>query len=57
MSAPTTPGVPVIRDLAAGPWGMTEMWIKGPDGIRVAPVEVPAGRSLRRDPRPASPAQ
>ena len=48
-------GVPVIREPAAEPWGLTEMWIEAPDGIRIVLVEVPADHPLRRDPRPASP--
>ena len=48
-------GVRVIREPAAEPWGLTEMWIEDPDGIRIVLVEVPADHPLRRDPRPASP--
>ena len=48
-------GVPVIREPTAEPWGLTEMWIEDPDGIRIVLVEVPPGHPLRRDPRPASP--
>jgi catechol 2,3-dioxygenase-like lactoylglutathione lyase family enzyme len=48
-------GVPVIREPAAEPWALTEMWIKDPDGIRIVLVEVPADHPLRCDPRPASP--
>src|SRR5271166_5259484 len=48
-------GVPVIREPAAEPWGLTEMWIQDPDGIRIVLVEVPADHPLRRDPRSASP--
>ena len=48
-------GVPVIREPVTEPWGLVEMWIEDPDGIRIVLVEVPAGHPLRRDPRPASP--
>jgi hypothetical protein len=34
--------VPVIREPAAEPWGLTEMWIEDPDDIRIVLVEVPA---------------
>ena len=51
----TAVGVPVIREPTAEPWGLTEMWIEDPDGIRIVLVEVPADHPLRRDPRPASP--
>jgi predicted enzyme related to lactoylglutathione lyase len=48
-------GVRVIRAPTAEPWGLTEMWIQDPDGIRIVLVEVPADHPLRRDPRSASP--
>ena len=48
-------GVLVIRGPAAEPWGLTEMWIEDPDGIRIVLVEVPPDHPLRRDPRSASP--
>jgi len=48
-------GVPVMRELAAEPWGLTEMHIEDPDGVRIILAEVPAGHPLRRDPRPALP--
>jgi hypothetical protein len=35
------------------PWGLIEMWIEDPDGIRIVIVEVPADHPLRRDPRSA----
>jgi predicted enzyme related to lactoylglutathione lyase len=46
-------GVPVIREPVAEPWGLVEMWIEDPDGIRIVLAEVPAGHPLRRDPRSA----
>jgi hypothetical protein len=33
------------------PWGRLEIWIEYPDDIRIVPVEDPAGRPLRREPR------
>ena len=48
-------GVSILRGPATEPWGLTEMWISDPDGIRIVLVEVPAGHPLRRDPRSASP--
>jgi predicted enzyme related to lactoylglutathione lyase len=48
-------GVPIIRGPATEPWGLTEMWIQDPDGVRIVLVEVPANHPLRRDPRSASP--
>jgi predicted enzyme related to lactoylglutathione lyase len=47
--------VPIIREPATEPWGLTEMWIQDPDGIQIVLVEVPADHPLRRDPRSASP--
>jgi catechol 2,3-dioxygenase-like lactoylglutathione lyase family enzyme len=44
-------GVRVLREPADEPWGLTEMWIEDPDGVRIVLVEVPAGHPLRRDPR------
>jgi catechol 2,3-dioxygenase-like lactoylglutathione lyase family enzyme len=46
-------GVRVIRGPVTEPWGLTEMWIEDPDGVRIVLVEIPAGHPLRRDPRPA----
>ena len=40
-------GVPVIRGPVTEPWGLTEMWIEDPDGIRIVLVEVPADHPLR----------
>jgi predicted enzyme related to lactoylglutathione lyase len=48
-------GVQIIREPVTEPWGLIEMWIEDPDGIRIVLVEVPAGHPLRRDPRSASP--
>ena len=48
-------GVAIIREPAAEPWGLTELWIEDPDGIRIVLVEVPAEHPLRRDQRSASP--
>jgi catechol 2,3-dioxygenase-like lactoylglutathione lyase family enzyme len=48
-------GVPVLRGPVAEPWGLTEMWIEDPDGVRIVLVEVPPDHPLRRDTRPAPP--
>ena len=42
-------GVRVIREPVVEPWGLTEMWIEDPDGVRIVVVEVPADHPLRRD--------
>ena len=44
-------GVRILREPAREPWGLTEMWIEDPDGVRIVLVEVPADHPLRRDPR------
>ena len=44
-------GVPVLRPPVTEAWGLIEMWIEDPDGIRIVLVEVPAGHPLRRDAR------
>jgi predicted enzyme related to lactoylglutathione lyase len=46
-------GVRVLRPPMTEPWGLIEMWIEDPDGVRIAIVEVPADHPLRRDPRSA----
>jgi catechol 2,3-dioxygenase-like lactoylglutathione lyase family enzyme len=48
-------GVRILREPAAEPWGLTEMWIEDPDGVRIVLVEVPADHPLRRDPRSLPP--
>jgi predicted enzyme related to lactoylglutathione lyase len=48
-------GVPVVREPVAEPWGLTEMQIEDPDGVRIILVEVPADHPLRQDPRQALP--
>jgi len=47
--------VRIIRAPATEPWGLIEMWVEDPDGIRIVLVEVPADHPLRRDPRSVSP--
>jgi predicted enzyme related to lactoylglutathione lyase len=48
-------GVRILREPATEPWGLTEMWIEDPDGVRIVLVEIPAGHPLRRDQRSANP--
>ena len=47
--------VRIVREPVTEPWGLIEMWIEDPDGVRIVLVEVPADHPLRRDPRSASP--
>jgi predicted enzyme related to lactoylglutathione lyase len=44
-------GVPVLRPPQEEPWGLVEMWIEDPDGVRIVLVQVPADHPLRRDQR------
>ncbi|SNR23349.1 VOC family protein [Blastococcus mobilis] len=44
-------GVPVTRSPRLEPWGLVEMWIEDPDGVRIVLVEVPEDHPLRRDRR------
>jgi predicted enzyme related to lactoylglutathione lyase len=44
-------GVRVTREPRREPWGLVEMWIEDPDGVRIVLVEVPGDHPLRRDPR------
>jgi predicted enzyme related to lactoylglutathione lyase len=50
-----TAGVRVIRAPVTEPWGLIEMWIEDPDGVRIVLVEVPADHPLRRDTRSLTP--
>jgi catechol 2,3-dioxygenase-like lactoylglutathione lyase family enzyme len=44
-------GVTVLRPPRLEPWGLVEMWIEDPDGVRIVLVEVPDDHPLRRDRR------
>jgi catechol 2,3-dioxygenase-like lactoylglutathione lyase family enzyme len=44
-------GVRILREPVTEPWGLTEMWIEDPDGVRIVLVEVPAHHPLRSDQR------
>ncbi|HWM07526.1 MAG TPA: VOC family protein [Actinophytocola sp.] len=43
--------VPVVREAREEPWGLREMWIADPDGLRIVVVEIPEDHPLRRDQR------
>lgn len=47
----TALGVPVLRPPRLEPWGLIELWIADPDGVRIVLVQVPADHPLRRDQR------
>ncbi|MET9951246.1 VOC family protein [Streptomyces sp. NPDC006339] len=42
--------VRVLREPVTEPWGLIEMWLADPDGVRIAVVEVPADHPLRHRP-------
>jgi predicted enzyme related to lactoylglutathione lyase len=43
-------GVEIVRPPVKEPWGLVEMWIADPDGIRIALVEVPEDHPMRYRP-------
>jgi hypothetical protein len=47
--------VRVLRGPVTEPWGLIEMWIEDPDGVRIVLVEVPAVHPIRRDLQTLSP--
>lgn len=40
--------VNIIQSPKLEPWGLKEMWISDPDGIRIAVIEIPQDHPLRR---------
>lgn len=44
-------GVPIVRAPEREPWGLLEMWVADPDGVRIVVVEVPKEHPLARDQR------
>jgi predicted enzyme related to lactoylglutathione lyase len=44
-------GVEILRRPQREPWGLIELWIADPDGLRIVLVEVPEEHPLRRDSR------
>lgn len=44
-------GVTILREPQTEPWGLLEMWIEDPDGVRIVLVEIPADHPIRRDQR------
>ncbi|TQN42636.1 putative enzyme related to lactoylglutathione lyase [Blastococcus colisei] len=47
----TAAGVTVTHPPQLEPWGLVEMWVEDPDGVRIVLVEVPQDHPLRRDSR------
>jgi predicted enzyme related to lactoylglutathione lyase len=48
-------GVRVVQEPRTEPWGLVEMWIEDPDGVRIVLVEIPADHPLRHDTRSSRP--
>jgi predicted enzyme related to lactoylglutathione lyase len=48
-------GAYVVREPRVEPWGLREMWVEDPDGVRLVMVEVPDDHPLRRDQRALQP--
>jgi catechol 2,3-dioxygenase-like lactoylglutathione lyase family enzyme len=44
-------GVAIDRPVRQEPWGLHEMWIRDPDGVRIVFVEVPDNHPIRKDSR------
>jgi catechol 2,3-dioxygenase-like lactoylglutathione lyase family enzyme len=44
----TAAGVDIVDPPQRRPWGLEEMWIADPDGVRIAVIEVPPDHPLRR---------
>jgi predicted enzyme related to lactoylglutathione lyase len=40
-------GVPVLRPPLREPWGLIEMWVEDPDGVRICVVEMPEDHPIR----------
>lgn len=47
-------GVAIEREPRREPWGLVEMWLRDPDGLRIVIVEVPSDHPIRRDQRPTT---
>jgi catechol 2,3-dioxygenase-like lactoylglutathione lyase family enzyme len=50
----TARGVQVLREPRREPWGLDEMWIADPDGLKLVIVEVPDDHPMRVDQRSVS---
>jgi catechol 2,3-dioxygenase-like lactoylglutathione lyase family enzyme len=44
-------GVTILREPRREAWGLVELWIADPDGVRIVMVEIPDEHPLRRDQR------
>ncbi|MDP8991867.1 MAG: VOC family protein [Actinomycetota bacterium] len=41
-------GVDILQRPTDEPWGLREMWVADPDGVRIAVIQVPEDHPLRR---------
>jgi uncharacterized glyoxalase superfamily protein PhnB len=41
-------GAEILQPPEQQPWGLREMWVADPDGVRIAVIEVPEDHPLRR---------
>lgn len=46
-------GARIVREPRREPWGLDEMWVEDPDGVRIGFIEIPADHPLRKDTRTA----
>ncbi|WP_433506477.1 VOC family protein [Pseudonocardia halophobica] len=44
-------GATIVREPRREPWGLEEMWLTDPDGVKIGIVEIPPEHPLRRDTR------
>jgi catechol 2,3-dioxygenase-like lactoylglutathione lyase family enzyme len=44
-------GVEIVRAPQREPWGLDEMWVADPDGVRIVLVRIPPEHPMRRDVR------
>jgi catechol 2,3-dioxygenase-like lactoylglutathione lyase family enzyme len=44
-------GARIVREPRREPWGLDEMWVEDPDGVRIGFIEIPADHPLRKDTR------
>lgn len=47
----TAAGIEIVREARTEPWGLIEMWVTDPDGVKIVLVQIPEQHPLRRDQR------
>jgi catechol 2,3-dioxygenase-like lactoylglutathione lyase family enzyme len=50
-------GAEILQPPCRQSWGLVEMWLADPDGVRIVLVQVPEEHPLRRDMRSFAPAE